>query len=135
MAPGALAGLFVRDVRFVSRWSLLVDDRAPEPLTVVPGDTWSATLLARVPAGTDGGALLVERRRLVGDGMREDLRVRNLAAGPGGRGCTCGSGATSPACSPSGAAGRRGRTSPPNPPGTRSRSAPAPGACGSPRRG
>jgi glycogen debranching enzyme len=80
--PGHPQGLFVRDTRVLSRWELTVDGQEPQPLAAQPGEPYAATFLARVPprAGKADSTLLVVRRRYVGDGMREDITVRNTAA-------------------------------------------------------
>ena len=82
--PDRAQGLFVRDTRVLSRWELRVDGLAPKPLSVQRGDPFAATCLSRVPppAGLADSALLVVRQRFVGDGMREDLTVRNTGSAP-----------------------------------------------------
>ncbi|WP_436976052.1 amylo-alpha-1,6-glucosidase [Nocardia xishanensis] len=79
--PSRAQGLFVRDTRVLSRWRLTVDGRAPQPLSVQYADPYSVTLLARTappPDRADSTALVIVGRH-VGDGMREDLTVRNLS--------------------------------------------------------
>jgi glycogen debranching enzyme len=71
-------GLFFRDVRVLSTWRLRLDDRPLQVLAVLPQEPFRTTFLARVPPRSSSTELLVERRRFVGEGMREDLRVRNL---------------------------------------------------------
>jgi glycogen debranching enzyme len=71
-------GLFFRDVRVLSTWRLRLDDRPLQVLAVLPQEPFRTTFLARVPPRSSSTELLVERRRYVGEGMREDLRVRNL---------------------------------------------------------
>lgn len=77
-------GLFVRDTRVVSTWALSVDGRPPKPLAVQRGDPFTATCLSRVPPapGLADSTLLVVRRRYVGNGMREDIAVRNTGRHP-----------------------------------------------------
>jgi glycogen debranching enzyme len=79
-------GLFYKDTRIVSRWELLLDDRPIEPFGVVGGTPFSATFLGRAAArpGHVEPTVLVERRRMVADGMREDIVVRNFGAEPVG---------------------------------------------------
>ncbi|WP_239003905.1 amylo-alpha-1,6-glucosidase [Nocardia panacis] len=75
-------GLFVRDTRVLSHWRLTIDGAAPQPLTVESGEPYSATMLGRrapQPGQADSPVLVVLARH-VGDGMREDLTVRNLSA-------------------------------------------------------
>jgi glycogen debranching enzyme len=80
--PGRPQGLFVRDTRVLSRWQLTVDGKEPQPLSVQYPEPFAATFLGRMPprAGKADSTLLVVRRRYVGDGMREDITVRNTAA-------------------------------------------------------
>ncbi|MFK4865630.1 glycogen debranching N-terminal domain-containing protein [Streptomyces sp. CSMPJR101] len=79
MAPGAPQGLFFRDMRVISDWRVRVDGIRPHHLTVLSHDPYRTTFLARVPPHGSQSELLVERTRYVGEGMREDLTVRNLS--------------------------------------------------------
>ncbi|MEV0295431.1 glycogen debranching N-terminal domain-containing protein [Nocardia sp. NPDC050710] len=84
ISPNRPEGLFVRDTRVLSHWRLTVDGQPPEPLTVQYADPYSATLLARTPpppGRADSSALVIVGRH-VGDGMREDLVLRNLSGDP-----------------------------------------------------
>ncbi|MFQ6394086.1 glycogen debranching N-terminal domain-containing protein [Nocardia sp. KC 131] len=84
ISPHRPEGLFVRDTRVLSRWRLTVDGQLPQPLTVQHADPYSATMLARTvprPGRADSTALVIVGR-YVGDGMREDLTVRNLSGEP-----------------------------------------------------
>jgi glycogen debranching enzyme len=80
--PGRPQGLFVRDTRVLSHWELTVDGKEPQPLSVENTEPYAATFLSRMPAraGKADSTLLVVRRRYVGDGMREDITIRNTAA-------------------------------------------------------
>ena len=80
--PGRPQGLFVRDTRVLSRWELTVDGKEPQPLSVQQAEPYAATFIGRLPprAGKADSTLLVVRRRYVGDGMREDITIRNTAA-------------------------------------------------------
>ncbi|MGW0395880.1 amylo-alpha-1,6-glucosidase, partial [Streptomyces sp. NPDC003042] len=71
-------GLFFRDTRIISDWRLRVDDRIPQHLTVLSHTPYSTTFVSRVPPRGSQTELLLERRRYVGEGMREDLHLRNL---------------------------------------------------------
>ncbi len=85
IAEGAAAGLFVLDTRVLSRWLLMVDDRAPEPLAAFPREPFRATFLSRARRpGKSESTLLVERDRRVGTGLREDISLRNLSDEPVG---------------------------------------------------
>jgi glycogen debranching enzyme len=77
-------GLFFRDTRVLSRWDLRVDGEHPEALAAMTPEPYRATFLARVPrrTGRTDANLLVERERLVGNGLRENLVIRNPAGEP-----------------------------------------------------
>jgi glycogen debranching enzyme len=77
-------GLFFRDTRLLSRWQLLIDGLPAEPLATMETEPFATTFVARARprAGRADSTLLVLRHRYVGDGMREDLVLRNLAAEP-----------------------------------------------------
>ena len=79
--PGTTQGLFFRDTRFLSAWRLTVNGASPETLAVEPADPFAATFVARgrPRPGHGDSTLLVLRRRFVGNGMREDLVLRNLS--------------------------------------------------------
>jgi len=81
MTPGAAQGLFVRDTRILSRFEVLVDGVRTEPLAAVTDDPFSAIFVSRcLPApGRADSTLMVFRSRYVGQGMREDLTIRNFA--------------------------------------------------------
>src|SRR5260370_28567778 len=82
IVPDRSHGLFVRDTRMLSRWELRVDGIEPQPLSVQSAEPYAATFLGRMPprAGKADSTLLVVRRRYVGDGMREDITLRNTSA-------------------------------------------------------
>jgi glycogen debranching enzyme len=82
MDAGSPQGLFFRDTRIISGWRLRVDGRLPYQLTVLSRDPYSTTFVARVPPRGSQTELLLERRRYVGEGMREDLHLRNLGNRP-----------------------------------------------------
>ena len=77
-------GLFVRDTRILSRFELRVNGARPEALAVVSDDPFSATFVSRCPPrpGLADSTLMVFRRRYVGQGMREDLVIRNFGDEP-----------------------------------------------------
>ena len=72
IAGGTPQGLFFRDVRILSTFSLRVNGRSPEALAATVTDPFSAAFVART------GTLLVIRHRYIGRGMREDLTIRNF---------------------------------------------------------
>jgi glycogen debranching enzyme len=82
IVPDRSQGLFVRDTRMLSRWELTVDGIEPQPLSVQNTEPYASTFLGRMPprAGKADSTLLVIRRRYVGDGMREDITLRNTSA-------------------------------------------------------
>lgn len=79
-------GLFVRDARIVSRWRLLIDGEPIDPLGGFTTEPFAGVFVARsrVRDGHLEPTLLVERRRYVGAGMREDLVLRNYGGEPAG---------------------------------------------------
>lgn len=78
--PGLIHGLFVRDTRFVSFWQLSIDGITPEPLSSIVTEPFATTFVARTRLSrtTSAAQLLIVRNRFVGDGMREDIELRNL---------------------------------------------------------
>ena len=84
---GRSSGLFVRDTRMLSRWELRLSGRTPTPLSVSFEAPFAAvflsTILPEVPTEGRGNQpeLLVVRRRVVGNGMREDISVHNTGQG------------------------------------------------------
>ena len=79
--PSGTQGLYFRDTRFLSTWKLLVNGSEPELLAYEPDSPFSAAFVSRLRprSGKADSTLLVVRRRYVGNGMREDLMLRNLA--------------------------------------------------------
>jgi glycogen debranching enzyme len=77
-------GVFFRDTRILSRWDLWVDGEPPEPLAAMTPDPYRGVFLGRLPrrAGRTDTNLVVQRERRVGNGLREDLTLRNPAAEP-----------------------------------------------------
>lgn len=84
--PGGDHGVYHDDTRVVSQWRLLVDDQAVEPLSVFSLEPFEATFLCRAASRNTrpDSTLIVERRRYVGGGMREDLVLRNFSDEPAG---------------------------------------------------
>jgi len=81
---GPAGGLFVRDTRVLSRFELRVNGVAPEPLACVSDEPFSATFVSRCPprAGRADSTLMVFRGRYAGQGMREDIVIRNFGEEP-----------------------------------------------------
>jgi glycogen debranching enzyme len=82
VAADSPQGLFFRDTRILSEWRVRVAAEPPQVLTVVPDVPYRTTFLARVASDGAAADLLLERTRFVGEGMREDLRLRNLSGQP-----------------------------------------------------
>jgi glycogen debranching enzyme len=80
ITPGTAQGLFVRDARVLSRWELRLDGRRPQSLTVLAPDAYAARFVLRRPPlpGLADSTLLLVRERLVGEGLRETITIRNL---------------------------------------------------------
>ncbi|MDE3204153.1 MAG: amylo-alpha-1,6-glucosidase [Acidobacteriota bacterium] len=80
ISPEFPEGLFFRDTRFLSGLNLRINGETPEPLARAVPDPYSATFVdrARPRSGRADSELMIERRRYVGRGMREDLMVRNF---------------------------------------------------------
>jgi hypothetical protein len=79
--PGPPHGLFFRDTRILSRWEMHVDGHPLQPLLVERVDPFAATFVcqARPRSGQADATILVQRRRYIGDGMREDVVLENLS--------------------------------------------------------
>jgi glycogen debranching enzyme len=84
IVPSGAQGLFFRDTRFISRLELRLDGELPESVAVQPNDPFRCTFLARRPPGPlrADSTLLIIRRRYVGNGMRDDITLRNLGHEP-----------------------------------------------------
>ncbi len=81
IAQPGVTGLFMLDTRVLSCWSLAVNRAPVEMLSVIPNGPFSATFAGRIPDPELVDApLSVIRRRYVGNGMREDLEIRNHGA-------------------------------------------------------
>lgn len=80
MHAGTAQGLFYRDARVLARWELRLDGHAPERLSVMMSEAFRARFVARKPPnpGVADATVLVLRRRMIGDGMRETIAVHNL---------------------------------------------------------
>lgn len=81
-------GLFVADTRMLSCWRLSIDGAPVQNLSTIeePAEPYRATFVGRTPPRQwlADSTMLVLRDRLVGDGMREDVTLRNLGAEPVG---------------------------------------------------
>ncbi|WP_406816125.1 glycogen debranching N-terminal domain-containing protein [Mycobacterium sp. M23085] len=79
-------GLFVADTRMLSCWRLAIDGAPLQNLSTVeePNEPYRATFIGRTPPRQwmADSTMLVLRNRFVGDGMREDVVLRNLGAEP-----------------------------------------------------
>jgi glycogen debranching enzyme len=81
-------GLFVADTRMLSCWRLAVDGHPVENLSTAedPGEPFHATFIGRTSPRewVADSTMLVLRTRFVGEGMREDVVLRNLGPEPVG---------------------------------------------------
>jgi glycogen debranching enzyme len=81
-------GLFVADTRILSCWRLAVDGHPVENLSNAedPGEPFHATFIGRTSPRewVADSTMLVLRTRFVGEGMREDVVLRNLGPEPVG---------------------------------------------------
>lgn len=84
VVPGGANGLFYEDTRFLSCWRLLLDQAEVQSLASYGLHPFAATFLSRgrPRPGQSDSTLLLERRRSVGSGMREDILLRNLGPEP-----------------------------------------------------
>ncbi len=84
ITPGGAQGLFVRDTRVLSRWELTCDGRSPDVLAVVADQPFSCRFVGRLHRRCDGpdATIMIERRRSVGAGMREDVILANYGTEP-----------------------------------------------------
>jgi glycogen debranching enzyme len=84
IVAGHTHGLFVRDTRILSRLELRIDGERLEALAAVSTDPFTSTFVSRCyPApGRADSTLMVFRTRYVGQGMREDIELRNFAEEP-----------------------------------------------------
>lgn len=81
IVPQLPYGLFFRDTRIVSRWTLLVDGAPIESLSSLTPEPYHAVFVGRaghVPGRADT-PLTVERDRLVDGGLRERVTIRSYS--------------------------------------------------------
>ena len=78
--PGSAQGLFFEDTRFVSTWRIRLNGSPPENLAVISHHPFGATFVSRgrPNPGQSDSTLFMERSRYVGNGMREDITIRNF---------------------------------------------------------
>jgi glycogen debranching enzyme len=81
-------GLFVADTRILSCWRLAIDGAPVQNLSTIEeaSEPYRATFVGRTPPRQwmADSTMMVLRERFVGDGMREDVILRNLGAEPVG---------------------------------------------------
>jgi glycogen debranching enzyme len=84
VSPDLPHGLFVLDTRVLSRWELRVNGHGLEPLGVEPRTPFSATFAGRAhpPPGRAEADVVLFRRRDIGRGMRECIKVTNHGLAP-----------------------------------------------------
>jgi glycogen debranching enzyme len=78
---GPTMGFFTEDTRFLSRWILTINGAPPLLLSSGQVEYYSAAFYLRNPVAGDLGQdeLSIARERFVGDGMQDNLIVRNHA--------------------------------------------------------
>lgn len=77
-------GVFYRDTRILSRWSLTINGQPVEPLGAWNPSPYQGTYMGRA-MGSDGRAdspLMVERKRELGSGIVEDITIHNYSLQP-----------------------------------------------------
>ncbi|MCL4448332.1 MAG: amylo-alpha-1,6-glucosidase [Actinobacteria bacterium] len=84
MHRGVPHGLFVGDTRIISRWELVINGTGIEVLATSEYDPSNVLFIARASSSAKqaDSSLMVFRHRYIGDGMREDLVLRNYSAEP-----------------------------------------------------
>lgn len=82
--PDRAEGLFIQDTRLLSKWQLTFDGAAIEPLGVAAIEPFAATFVARIGHRPDTvePTVVLERHRIVNEGMREEITVRNFHTEP-----------------------------------------------------
>ena len=84
IVPELPHGVFFRDTRLVSRWTLLIDGSPVEPLSSATPEPYRAVTIGRaghIPGRADT-PLIVERDRRVDGGLREHIRLRSFSREP-----------------------------------------------------
>jgi glycogen debranching enzyme len=81
---GGSQGLFVRDTRLISRLELSINGHVPEPLSPQARESFACTFLSRMPPlpGLADSTMLVTRRRVLDDGLTEEITLRNMSTEP-----------------------------------------------------
>jgi glycogen debranching enzyme len=84
IGSGSPQGVFFMDTRIVSTWRVTLDAAGLDHLAAFVDAPHHATFLGRGRSHSPGqeSALLVQRERYVGAGMREDIIVRNVGREP-----------------------------------------------------
>jgi glycogen debranching enzyme len=82
--PGAVAGLFHEDTRFLSTYALTVGGATPRLLTSSQVDYYSAAFFLTNPdiPPARAEALTIQRVRFVGDGLHDDVILRSHSPEP-----------------------------------------------------
>ncbi|HEU5036637.1 MAG TPA: glycogen debranching N-terminal domain-containing protein [Nocardioides sp.] len=74
------SGLFVRDTRVLSRWALRLRGHRMDPLRIHQEAPYAGTFVLFAAARPGDTDVVVTRERFVGDGLREEITVRNAGA-------------------------------------------------------
>ncbi len=80
IGPGGERGLFYRDTRFLSKFELQIDGQPLDSLSLTCPTRYTGVFIGRRPprSGVADSTMLVVRRRYVGNGMMEQITLRNL---------------------------------------------------------
>ncbi|MDT4904369.1 MAG: hypothetical protein QOH52_2385 [Pseudonocardiales bacterium] len=83
IARDGVHGLFVQDTRVLSRWDLYINDERIRPLAGVAQEPFHGRFLSigSTPSG-DRREMVIDRRRWIAAGMREEITVRNFSREP-----------------------------------------------------
>lgn len=78
--PAAAQGFFFQDARHLSQFEIFIDGQALEPLSIAHDDPHMATFVsrARPRPGRADSTIVMFRRRYLGDGIREEIDIRNF---------------------------------------------------------
>src|SRR5215468_10726997 len=84
LRSGGPQGLFVRDTRLISRLELSINGHVPQPFAPQAREPFACTFLSRMPPlpGLADSTMLVARRRVLADGMSEEITLRNMSSEP-----------------------------------------------------
>jgi glycogen debranching enzyme len=81
MIPSGTHGMFIHDTRFISEWKLVVNGQLVEPLSATTPDPNRASFVGRAhrSAREADAGLLIERERILSDGITETVLIHNYS--------------------------------------------------------